>query len=326
MEDLKKQDLIDVASASKVNTSFLANAPQFPLVVEPAQTGLDLQQWIDNNVQQFERDLLQYGAILLRGFAVDTVEKFQALMAAFPTEKLEYKFRSSPRYALADNVYVSTTYPNDQSIAMHSESSYAPNHPARIVFCCIISAEEQGETPIADNRMIYNGLSEELKAKFTEKGVMYRRNLNPMMGLNWREVFQTEDKQEVEANCKESGINFTWESDEDLILDWTKKGIWQHPMTNETVWFNHALFFNKHMLLEEILDLVDSDDELPNNTYFGDGTEISAAEIDEIKQAYKNATIEFPWQKGDVLFLDNMLISHGRNPYKGDRKIIVSMS
>ncbi|WP_158594536.1 TauD/TfdA family dioxygenase, partial [Aquimarina sp. AD1] len=299
---------------------------QFPLVVEPVNSGFNLENWIIDNKNLFTSNLKKYGAILLRGFNVNSVEKFQNLMSKFPNELLEYKMRSSPRFEIDNNVYVSTTYPNDQIINMHSESSYAPNHPKRIVFCCVQPAIKKGETPIADNRKIVTFLSESLKNKFLEKGVLYRRNLNGLLGLSWQEVFQTKDRKVVEDECKKSGMLFDWQDEDTLILKWTKKAIWEHPETKEMVWFNHSLFFNKHMLNDDILKSVESDNDLPNNTFFGDGTEISKEEISEIKHAYEKSTIQFPWQKGDVLFLDNMLMSHGRNSYEGDRKIIVSIS
>lgn len=34
----------------------------------------------------------------------------------------------------------------------------------------------------------------------------------------------------------------------------------------------------------------------------------------------------FSWGKGDILLLDNMSIAHGREPYAGERKIVVAMS
>lgn len=323
---LKKQDVKKVSRANEVATSFLSTDYRFPLTIQPVDAGYSLNSWIAGNITQFDKDLHRYGALLCRGFNINTVDKFQQLMREFPQKPLDYKMRSSPRFELASNVYVSTTYPEDQTINMHSESSYAPEHPERITFCCIIPAMEQGETPIADNRLVLQYLSENLKQKFADKGVLYRRHLNPLLGLKWQEVFQTSDKRLVEEECRNGNMHIQWSGEDELTITWKKEAIWSHPVTGELTWFNHALFFNKYMMDEHVLRSVTSDDELPNNTFFGDGTEISQAEIGELKAAYEKATFKFPWEKGDVLFLDNFICSHGRSPYKGERKIVVSIS
>ena len=208
---------------------------------------------------------------------------------------------------------------------MHSENSYSPNHPKHIVFCCITPPQTGGETPIADNRKVLQFLDPTIKDKVDKLGVKYVRTLDEFIGLPWQEVFQTDDKVEVERECTESGIEFDWINDNKLKMSWSKKGIWKHSVTSEAVWFNHVAFFNKHCLGTDIMEFLMSTDSLPYDTYYGDCSELSKADIKEIHSAYENASVTFSWEKGDVLFLDNMLSGHSRNPYSGDRKIIVSM-
>lgn len=325
LEKLKSVKAKNIVNSVKVDFSILSEDLNFPLVIKPNTPGLILNDWIVNNREQFESKVKLHGAVLFRGFHINSVEKFENFSKLYADVPLEYNLRSSPRYSVGKNVYHTTTYPKEYSIQMHSESSYAPNHPSNIVFCCINPADQRGETPIADNRLVFKNLTEETKSKFLEKGVKYVRNLNKEIGLSWQEVFQTTDKKEVEKECDKTGIGFRWVSEDELILTWYKKAIWEHPLTKESVWFNHAFFFNKYALEKTFLEAVETDDQLPNNTFYGDGSIISKKEIEEIKEAYKKSTIEFPWEKGDVLFLDNMLMSHGRNPYSGDRKIITSL-
>jgi hypothetical protein len=45
-----------------------------------------------------------------------------------------------------------------------------------------------------------------------------------------------------------------------------------------------------------------------------------------VREAYRQETVTFPWQEGDILMLDNMLVAHGRSPFVGSRKIAVGMS
>jgi alpha-ketoglutarate-dependent taurine dioxygenase len=305
--------------------SFLPGFPDFPLVASPKSPGLIAGEWIKENEALVNQKLNEYGALLLRGFHIDSVEKFQAFVGAFKAPALQYRQRSSPRFEVAENVYHSTTYPADQHINMHSENSYAPQWAMRITFCCVQPAEEQGETPIADNRKVVQLIDPVIREKFRAKGVQYVRNMAAGIGLPWQEVFQTTDRQAVEAECRGNGMSFRWEEPDSLVLSWQHQAIYDHPYTQEPVWFNHAFFFNKYALPAEVQASFASDEELPFHTHYGDGSEITQQEIENIRQAYEQATVRFPWAKGDVLLLDNMLMSHGRSPYKGSRQILVSM-
>jgi hypothetical protein len=68
------------------------------------------------------------------------------------------------------------------------------------------------------------------------------------------------------------------------------------------------------------------DDELPRNAFYGDGSAIESADLQEIRDIYGAASVSFPWRKGDILMLDNFLASHGRQSFHGPRKILVSMA
>lgn len=302
-----------------------------PLFIQSENKEADLIQWIQLNRTSFEEDLVKHGGVLLRGFGIRTAEDFNAFMKCFNTEPLPYMFRSSPRQELSAtirNIYLSTTYPNERSINMHNESSYSRVWGKRIVFCCLQPAAEGGETPIADSRKVLKDINPRLVARFREKGVKYRRNLLPEVGLPWQEVFQTTEKSVVKSICQKNNIEYSFKGDDHLVIEWIKPAIYQHPVSGEETWFNHVLFFNKFARYEELeLDPEDllPDEFLTSDTFFGDGAEISYQEFQQVKEAYVKNRIVIPYQKGDVLFLDNMLSAHGRNPYKGDRVIATAI-
>ncbi|MCB2380548.1 TauD/TfdA family dioxygenase [Hymenobacter sp. BT635] len=307
---------------------YFAGTGSLPLVIKPLMKGVDLKTWIEEHRAEVEADLVQHGGILFRGFAINTVEKFDTFMKCFSEESIPYMFRSSPRYAVADRVYVSTTYPNERTINMHSESSYSYAWGRKIIFCCIKAAEEQGETPIADNRRVLASLSPALRQKFMDLGVIYQRNLSPHIGMPWQEVFQTTDPEEVKRVCAENNVQCIFSGKDNLTIRWQKPAIYAHPDSGDLMWFNHSYFFNKYSLYEEIgLEPEDEMPEelLPSNTFFGDGSEISFEEYSEIKNAYDKEKVLFLWQEGDLLLLDNMMTAHGRSPYKGERQIVVSI-
>ena len=69
-----------------------------------------------------------------------------------------------------------------------------------------------------------------------------------------------------------------------------------------------------------------SEEDLPNNTYYGDGTSIEPEVMDALRAAYCAETVTFSWQEADILLVDNLLVAHGRNPFKGKRHVVVGMA
>ncbi|MFN2416195.1 MAG: TauD/TfdA family dioxygenase [Pyrinomonadaceae bacterium] len=300
-----------------------------PPVLRPAIGDLDLPAWAQANRAYVEELLDKHGALLFRGFEVKSAEVFQRFVEASSGEAMEYRERSSPRSAVAGRVYTSTDYPADQSIPMHNESSYRHTFPTRIYFHCVTPARAGGETPIADSRGVLRRIPEEVRARFAEKQVLYVRNYGDGFGLHWREVFQTDDKGEVEASCRESGIEFEWKSGDRLRTRQVRPAIITHPRTSELSWFNHAAFFHVTSLPPALRDALLAElgeENLPTNTYYGDGSPIEPDQLAAVRAAYAAETVRFEWQRGDVLMADNLLTSHGRGSYEGERKVLVGMS
>jgi alpha-ketoglutarate-dependent taurine dioxygenase len=107
------------------------------------------------------------------------------------------------------------------------------------------------------------------------------------------------------------------------------QAIARHPETGDTAWFNQAHLFHvsaQDPSLAKMMIAKFKEDGLPRNSYYGDGTPIEDAVLAEIRAAYAKAEVAFPWQRGDVIMIDNMLVSHGRRPFKGARKTLVAMA
>ena len=47
--------------------------------------------------------------------------------------------------------------------------------------------------------------------------------------------------------------------------------------------------------------------------------------MESIGELYDRLGVSFRWQRHDVLMLNNMLVAHSRNPYLGERKIVVAL-
>jgi len=301
---------------------------ELPLVMRPSVEGVDVVAWALSNLELIQTHLLKHGGILFRGFDIPSAEVFELFVTACSDEPLQYRERSSPRTQLNNNIYTSTDYPADQSIFLHNENSYQHTWPLKIFFFCMTSPTSGGETPIADCRKIFERIDPRIRQRFSEKGWMLVRNFGDGLSLSWQSVFQTENKSAVETYCREAGIEAEWRGDS-LRTRQVRRAVARHPVLGAMVWFNHIAFFHVSTLepsTREILLADMEEEDLPSNTYYGDGSPIEPSVLDEIREAYRIETVSFAWQEGDVLMLDNMLVAHGRNPYAGPRKILVAMA
>lgn len=299
-----------------------------PLVMRPSVVGVDIVSWALNHRELIHSHLLKHGGILFRDFNISSPEVFEQFALACSSELLEYRERSSPRTLVGNNIYTSTDYPPGQSIFFHNENSYQRSWPMKIFFFCMTPSIQGGETPIVDCRKVFEGIDWRIRGRFIEKGWMLVRNFGDGLSLSWQSVFQTEDKTAVEDYCRKAGIETEWRGDR-LRTRQRRQAVASHPMTGELVWFNHAAFFHVSTLdssAREILLAGLNEEDLPNNSYYGDGSPIELSVIEEIREAYRKEAAIFVWQEGDILMLDNMLSAHGRNPFVGPRKILVAMS
>jgi alpha-ketoglutarate-dependent taurine dioxygenase len=118
-----------------------------------------------------------------------------------------------------------------------------------------------------------------------------------------------------------------WNGDKQLRTSQVCQAVIEHPTTGEMVWFNQAHLFHVSSLEQDVRSFLQSTSggNEPRNAFFGDGSEIDEAMLDHVRSVYENEKVTFPWQRGDVLILDNILKAHGRKPYRGPRQIVVGM-
>ena len=331
---LKSLDGIKRRSLTVSTKSLVAMRPLFPdgdlpLLVEPAMPGLDLATWAADHRDELSEKLLEVGGILFRGFSVTEPVQLEEIIRAVSGSTLEYRERSSPRHTVSGNIYTSTDYPPSYPIFLHNENSYQSSWPLRIFFVCRREAQEGGATPIADGRRVLRRIDLEVRDRFAAKGCMYVRNFGDGFGLTWQTVFQTSDKSQVEAHCRKSGIEIEWKEGDRLRTRTVRPAFARHPKTGGALWFNHATFFHVTTLEPEIRDglLAEfGEQDLPAHSFFGDGSPIEPEVAEHLRAAYRAETVSFPWQKGDLLMLDNMMVSHGRAAFSGEREVVVGMA
>jgi len=308
-----------------------STAGALPLVCQAQAPGVSLDVWGAHCKADIQRKLCAHGAILFRGFDVADVTAFSRCVQALSGEAIEYKFRASPRTQIEPGlrVYTSTDYPADEVIFPHNEHAYSQIFPLELYFFCAEPAAQGGETPLGATRSIARQIAPDVREEFARRGVMYVRNYGDGMGLPWQTVFQTTDQAEVERYCAQVGMRCEWKSQDRLRTRQSSPAIVRHPITGEQVWFNHATFFHALSLPESARATLLSeyaDQDLPQNTFYGDGGPIAPETIQHLQSVYLSALREFTWRRADVLLIDNLLTVHGRNAYRGPRLIMTAMA
>ncbi len=319
-----------VATTKLVETSFLpGHEESMPLIIRPAVENVDLAEWISANHDELNTYFDKYGAIVFKGFGLNGAADFEAAAAAVSPE-LFAEYGDLPQESTTERIYHSTPYPEDKTILFHNESSHLPQWPIRQFFYCVIPSAEGGATPLLDCRKSYEALDPELRKEFEEKGLMYVRNFAEGIDVPWQTFFHTDDKAEVEKMCAEAGMTAEWTANGLRVKQNTPSpAVAVHPRTGEKLFFNQIQLHHVSCLDEDTrsaLSQLFAEEDMPRNVYFGDGTPIPDEVVDRIGEMYEELCVEPPWEAGDMIALDNMLVAHARRPFKGERKILVAMA
>lgn len=331
----------------RVTTSFM-NSQGFPLVVQPKENTFSCSMWMEYIRQHqsvFKEKLLKHGGILFRGFPFQTVDDFAAFLDVVGLGScVDYVGGDSPRNKVKGSIYTSTEAPPSFKIPLHNELSFVKFFPSYIFFFCETASETGGETMIADCRKVFQSIDSQVKARFSEKQLKYvsryycKSKLMDFINKiqrghkTWVEVFETTSKKDVERKCKENEFGFFWHKDDWLEINQVRPAIMRHPVTKEEVWFNqaHLYDYNPRFLgWQKYLGaklLYCRSHTKHHEIFYADGSQVLRKDLYHILDVLDKNTVAFPWKKGDILALDNVLSMHGRMPFTGKRRILTAMT
>ncbi|WP_375503877.1 TauD/TfdA family dioxygenase [uncultured Jatrophihabitans sp.] len=320
---------VDLSSKGLTATGHLPGREgKLPLVIRPSGPQIDLPQWAAAHRDELTAGLHRYGAVLFRGFDIATPSAFSVAAEAVAAQ-LYGDYGDLPRDEAADNIFSSTPYPANLPIHFHNESSHMAQWPTRIFFSCQIAAESGGETPLIDCRELYRSLDPAIVEQLETRGLRYVRNFGEGIDVSWQDFFGTSDRAVVEQRCSEADTTCEWLPNGNLRIKQGAAAVRTHPVTGEKVVFNQVLLHHPAAIPESIrtalFELFDPD-LLPRNVTYGDGEPIPDSTIEYLMGRYDELAVRFPWEEGDMIMLDNMLVCHGRAPFEGARKILVAMS
>jgi alpha-ketoglutarate-dependent taurine dioxygenase len=293
-----------------------------------APPGREVAAWLSAHRSGIRAELLRSGSVLIRGLPVTDTSAFAQARDVLIPNRAGYKEKATPRTDFGEGVFSSTDLPAAQPIRLHNENSYTLDFPGTLLFGCTTAPEEGGATTVGDMRQALSLLPAAVRDRFAATGWLLIRNFSEMAGLPWQKSFATSDPAVVEEYCRANVIGYEWRDHGGLRTRQRRPAIITHPVTGEKSWFNHFAFWNRLTLdadVREVLEETYGDDGLPFDTRLGDGTVLTPADVAAINQVYDQVTVRESWQPGDLLLVDNILNAHGREAFRGERKIVVAM-
>ncbi|MFF2026840.1 TauD/TfdA family dioxygenase [Streptomyces sp. NPDC058171] len=288
----------------------------------------DATSWVREHADHIRRAVAEHGAALVRGLDLRNRASAVAAVRAVIGEGMAEREGFAPRDAYAPGVYSSSHWPNDQPMCMHHELSYAATTPRLMAFACVVPPTSGGVTALADARAVLRDLPAEIVESFDKHGWRLVRSYNPLVGTTWQDAFGTRDRAELERYCATNDVDARWLKDGSLITTQSRPAVVPHPETGERCWFNQIAFLNEWTMepaVREFLIAEFGPGGLPFNTFFGDGSPLDRPTVDHINEVYEKHTVREPWQRGDLLVVDNVRTAHSREVYSGRREIVVGL-
>jgi alpha-ketoglutarate-dependent taurine dioxygenase len=288
----------------------------------------DAPSWAAEHREALRAQVTEHGALVVRGLGLRDTGTVSAVFARLAGDLMTEREAFAPREALGPGLYSSTPWPANQPMCMHHELSYALRVPCLMLFACLSAPEEGGATAVADAEQVLRALPTGLTERFEREGWLLTRSYNDEIGASLAESFGTTERAEIEHYCRANAIDFTWLADGSLRTEQRRSAVVRHPVTGRRCWFNQIAFLNEWTLAPEVREyLVDmyGPDGLPFNTRYGDGSPIGEDVVELLNSTYEAHTRREPWQAGDLLLVDNIRTAHSREPFTGERQILVGM-
>ncbi|EXB53973.1 Clavaminate synthase-like protein [Morus notabilis] len=300
-----------------------------PLVLQPPESKKgdfeSLLSALKRNKEWFEEMIIKSSAVLLRGYDVRNAEDFNEIIEVFGWDDIRY-VGPAPRTHVHKRVWTANEGPLSEFIYYHHEMVLIKEFPKKLVLFCETPPPEGGQTPFVPSFRITERMLEEFPEAVEEiesKGLKYTftalnnkdtsfssSSFSSMRGRSWEDAFGTSDQAEAERRAKALGMDVEW-----LPNDRMKTILGPRCLTKvfdgrrgRRMWFN---------------TLVGMYGKTHSSAMMANGEEIPENVVKRCEEIIEEESIQFDWEKGDVLFLDNLALLHGRRPSLPPRRVLV---
>lgn len=302
----------------------------FPLVLECGSSStLDgAAAWIAERRRQLVEQAALHGAILFRGFPLVTAEDFDRFIAAFdlPNFPYEESLSNAVRIVRTPRVFTANEAPPTVTIFLHHEMAQTPIYPSKLFFFCEQPAESGGATPLCRSDVLWEQLRvscPEFARACESKGLKYaivmpsQNDPASGMGRSWQSTLRASTPEEAEARLQALGYSWTW-LDDGCLRATTPVLPAVRPLGD-----GRTSFFNQ--LIAAFQGWKDERNDPSKAITFGDGAPLDRDAVNVATRLGEQLSFDMPWQRGDVVLVDNYVTMHGRRTFSGTRRVLASL-
>jgi alpha-ketoglutarate-dependent taurine dioxygenase len=298
-----------------------------PLVL--ADCGPDAEGWTTHHRNALRGAIAHYGAVLVRGLGLRSPDRVATVFRIVGGDLIPEREPFAPRERFPSGLQSTTPWPANQQMCMHNEQSFASDVPGLMMFACLAAPSSGGATGVADGAAVLHALPPGLVERFEREGWVLARNYNDEIGASFADAFGTADHHAIEGYCRAHAIEFQWQPDGGLRTWQRRAAVLTHPVTGRRSWFNQIAFLSEWTMDADVREfLIDTygPQGLPFTTLFGNGEPVGQGVVDLIADVYTKHTMREAWRPGDVLLVDNLRCAHSRDPFEGQREVLVGMA
>jgi hypothetical protein len=285
--------------------------------------------WLDTHAAQLRSHLVRHGGVLVTGLGVHGPRQLAAARQALGSRPATTVEDFAERLAFGDGVYTAPEWGAEREMCMHHELAHGIEFPGLLVMACPKPPVSGGAILLGDTRAVLRELPVALVDRFRARGWNLVRNYRPYLGLSWVTAFGAVDPVEVEAICAERLTGCAWLPDGILRTVQHRSAVVHHPISGDACWFNQIAFFSQWSLPPDQRGLMLSEFGaygMPFNTVYGDATELAEDEFTSMLEAYDRVLVRVDLRPGDLLLVDNVNTAHGRDPFTGEREVLVALA
>jgi alpha-ketoglutarate-dependent taurine dioxygenase len=287
--------------------------------------------WLRAHRDEVRSVLTGAGAVVVRGLPIVDDESFAAACHAVTDTTVREHEPFAPREPRPGTgiAHSSASWPPDQPMCMHHEGSYGREVPGLMLFGCLVAPASGGAIALADGAAVLRDLPPALVDRFAREGWRLIRNHNGFIGVGWQDAYGVADLAALADHCRGEDIELTRTSDGAVRTSRRRPAVVAHPETGQPLWFNQVAFLNEWTMepaVREYLVAEFGPEGLPYTTAYGNGDPLDEATVALINDVYTAHTVREPLRAGDLSIVDNLRTAHSREPYTGDREVVVAFA